>query len=193
MRTSLTIAGVLVGAGIILASTTLPALADSNNVSGIVSGGTLTATTSDITLSDVILEGQTVQHATGSPETPWTITDARGSSAAWSLTVEATDFTSAAGLVDVTARTIPIVNLTITPGTITAGTGSDSATSSTAITLSDTPQAMIAVLSAGKGSYSFTPNFDLAVPANTFRSNFSDGVGESPVNPYVSVVTYTVA
>jgi hypothetical protein len=193
MRTSLTIAGVLVGTGIILASTTLPALADSNNVSGIVSGGTLTATTSDITLSDVILEGQTVQHATGSPVTPWTITDARGSSAAWALTVEATEFTSAAGLVDVTARTIPIVNLTITPGTITAGTGSDSATSSTAITLSDTPQTMIAVLSAGKGSYSFTPNFDLAVPANTFRSNFSDGIGESPVNPYVSVVTYTVA
>jgi hypothetical protein len=193
MRTSLKIGGVLAVLGTILASTTGTALANTNDVSGIVSAGNLSATTSDITLTGVTLDGQTVQHATGSPEEPWTITDARGSSAAWSLSVSGTAFISAAGLVEDTERTIAITNLTITPGLITAGSGSDPATTGSVITLSDVPQSLVSVSSAGMGSYSFTPEFDLAVPANAFRSNYSDAVGSSDLNPYIATVTYTAA
>jgi len=194
MRTSLNVGGVTAVIVIILSSTTLPALANTNNVSGIVSGGNLSATTSDVVLSTTTLDGQTVQHATGSPTTPWTITDARGSGAPWTLTVSGTDFTSTAGLIDDTERTIAIDNLTITPGTITAGEGSDPATSASAVTLSKTPKALISVTSGGMGSYTYEPEFDLSVPANAFRSNYADTVEPTElVNPYVSTVTYTVA
>lgn len=194
MRTSLKSGGVIVGIGFLLATTTIPAFANTNDVSGIVSGGNLSATTSDVLLSTTTLDGQTVQHATGSPSTSWTITDARGSGAPWTLSVSGTDFTSAAGLIDDIERTIAIDNLTITPGTITASEGSDPATSASAVTLSKTPKALISVTSGGMGSYAYEPEFDLSVPANAFRSNYADTVGPTElVNPYVSTVTYTVA
>lgn len=194
MRTSIKIAGVLAGIAIILASTVAPAMADTNNVSDTITAGNLTATTSDVTLSAITLDGGvSLQRASGTPAEAFTITDARGSGEAWALSISGSNFTSAAGTVDTTPRTILISNLTITPGTITAATGSDAATTASPLTLSGTPQMLIATTGSGKGTYSFTPGFDLSIPAGTFRSNFAGAAVDLTLNPYVAVITYTVA
>jgi hypothetical protein len=194
MRTSLKVGCVVAFIGCILASTTVSSFADTNDVSGVVSAGNLTATTSAITMTATTLDGQNVQHAIGTPATVWRITDARGSSAPWTLSVSGTDFVSAAGTRDVTPRTIAVRHLSITPGIVSADSGSDPAATGTSVTLSGTPQSLISVASAGKGSYSYTPVFDLSVPANAFRSNYADAVGIGGTrNPYVATLTYTVA
>ena len=37
------------------------------------------------------------------------------------------------------------------------------------------------------------PTFDLSVPANTYRSNYSAEIGSTAVTPYVSTITFTIA
>ncbi|MDH6237637.1 WxL domain-containing protein [Cryobacterium sp. CG_9.6] len=143
-------------------------------------------------MTDVVLDGTNTNTSTGTaPE--WTVTNARGSDAAWSLSASATDFTSAAGSIDTTARVLDIGNLIITPGTVTAGTGSDDAPTTAPVTMSTTAQALVTSATLGKGSYTLTPTFGLSVPANSFRSNFSGVVGSSPINPYISTITFTIA
>lgn len=199
MRTTTLIVGALVGTGIILTTTFTAALATpdgttNNDVNVSVSGGTLTATTSDLTLAPVVLDGASIQTTTGTPASAFTITDARGSGAVWSLSVTATDFISAAGTVDTTARTITAENLAIDPGTITAGTGSDAVpTGSPIAALSGTAQTLVATATPAAGNYSFTPTFTLTVPANAFRANFAGTIVAAVVNPYVSTLTYTIS
>jgi hypothetical protein len=192
VRISTKIAGIFAGTGIILAATVAPAMAEPNDVSGTVAGGNLTLATSAAALSSVTLDGLEVKHATGDADSAWTITDARGTGAAWALQASATDFTSAAGTVDETERTIAIENLLITPGEIVAGTGSDPATTASALTMSNVEQTLVAATDTGKGSYTFTPGFDLSIPVNAFRSNFTDAL-DGDANPYVSTVTYTLS
>ena len=157
------------------------------------SGGSLTATTVGATLSGVRLNGTGTQYATGT-STRWTITDARGTGAAWTLSVSATVPTSAAGTVEQSARTLPVGNLTITPGPITADTGADPANSITApaLTLSGSTQTLISTKGPNRGIYTLTPKFSLAVPANAYRSNWSDAIDNSNLNPYISTLTVTI-
>jgi hypothetical protein len=185
---------IALGTCMVLAVAATPAMADTGSVDSTVSGGTLTATTSGATLSGVTLDGSSTQTATGTASSQWGITDARGTGAPWTLSVAATDFTSAAGTVETTARTISAGRLTITPGTVTAGTGTDSATNITAdpVTASTTAQAMVSAAGPDKGTYTLTPSFSLAVPANAYRSNYSGTVGSSALNPYTSTLTYTI-
>lgn len=191
-----TMKGALVALGtcVVLAVAATPAMADSNSISSTVSAGTLTETTSGATLSGVTLNGSSTQTATGTASSQWSITDARGTGAAWTLSVAATDFSSAAGTVDTTARTLPAADLTITPGTVTAGTGADPATNITAspLTASTSAQALVAAAGPDKGTYTLTPSFSLAIPANAYRSNYAGTVGSSAVNPYTSTLTYTI-
>jgi hypothetical protein len=55
----------------------------------------------------------------------------------------------------------------------------------------ETPQALVSAGATHKGTYSLTPSFSLAIPANAFRSNLSGAVG-SALNPYVTTVTFTI-
>ncbi|WP_241986552.1 WxL domain-containing protein [Cryobacterium fucosi] len=139
------------------------------------------------------LDGTNTQAATGS-STQWSIKDARGTGAAWTLSVSATVPTSAAGTTELVARTLPGGNLTITPGTITAGAGADAATGITApaLTILETSQALVAATATHKGTYTLTPSFSLAIPANTFRSNYAVG-SSGALNPYTTTLTYTIA
>ena len=192
MRRSTKFLGAIAGAGILFTAAVSPAMAD--DVTSTVSGGALTASTAGASLSGVTLDGSGTQTATGA-STPWTLTDARGSGAAWNLSVTATAPTSAAGTVDTTARTIPVGNLTILPGTITpVGTADPVSTTLTAPTLAMTGSAQALVSSTGtnSGSYNVTPTYSLAIPANTFRSNWPGVVGTGSANPYVSTLTYTI-
>jgi hypothetical protein len=170
----------------------LPAHADV--VTSTVSGGTLSVTTAGVTLSAVTLNGAT-QTSTGTTAT-WTITDARGTGAAWTVAVKATAPKSAAGTVETTPRTIPVSNLTMTTGTVTAGVGADpitGITGSTNLALSTSSQTLITTAGPNKGAYTLTPAVNLSVPANLYRSNYSGVVGSSALNPYSSTLTFTIA
>jgi hypothetical protein len=192
MRKISKVVGVFAAAAIVLTAVVSPAMADV--VDSTISGGDLTATTAGATLTGVTLNGSNTQTATGT-SAEWSITDARGTGAAWTLSVDATVPTSAAGTVETDARTIPVGNLTITPGTITAGTGADAAAGITApaLTLLTTSQALVSAAATHKGTYTLTPSFSLAIPANVFRSNYAGAVGSTALNPYSSTITYTIA
>lgn len=182
------IAGLLVAAGV------TPAMAD-DTATSTVSGGTLSFVTSGVSLSAVTLNGgASAQSATGTASSGWSITDPRGTGAQWALSVTATAPTSAGGSIEQTARVIPVGNLTITPGTISAGADSDATTNITAAALAMTGASQVLVSSSGsnKGTYTFTPSFSLKIPANAFRSNYAGAVGASALNAYTSTLTYTI-
>ncbi len=193
MKSMIRAAGLVAVASLVLVAAGI-APAGADTTISTVSGGVLQATTSGATLSNVTLTGSNMT-ASGNATSAWTITDARGTGAGWTLSVSASDFTSAAGTTETTPRTIPASALTITPGTITAGLGSDPAAGITApaLALSGTSQTLISVTgpNQGKGTYMLTPSFELAVPANAHRSNYSGIVG-SPLIPYTATVTYTI-
>lgn len=175
-------------------STTASADTSTDTVSAAILGGALTAVVSAPSeMSPVILDGRIDHTSVGRP-TEWTITNARGSSAAWSLSVSATDFVSAAGSIDTVERTVPVENLTITPGIVTARTseGADAAPRTEPVTVSGLPQALVWTGTLGKGTFTLTPEFSLSVPPNAYRSNFSGAVDSSEVNPFVSILTFTI-
>lgn len=192
MRNRTKIIGFMAAVGLLLTTGITPSMADT--VNSTVSGGSLAVSTSGATLSGVTLNGAT-RTDTGTATTAWSITDARGTGAAWTVSVSATVPTSAAGTVETTARTIPVAGLTITPGTITAGTDADPATGITApaLALATTSQALVSAAGPNKGTYSLTPSFSLSIPANSYRSNWPGAVGTGTLNPYTSTITYTIA
>jgi hypothetical protein len=188
-------AGIIIATGILFSVALSPAQAvdSTDTINATVSAGNLTADpTAPDSMSAVVLDGISAQASTGTAST-WTITNARGTNTAWSLSVSATDFVSAAGTVDTTARTLPASNLVITPGTITAVTGSDAAPAADPLTISNVAQSLVFTTTLGKGTFTLAPTFELSVPANTYRSNYSAAVGSTAVNPYVSTITFTIA
>ncbi|TFD64567.1 ice-binding family protein [Cryobacterium sp. Hb1] len=156
--------------------------------------GDLTATTAGATLSAVTLLGTQPQFAMG-VSSLWTIIDARGTGAAWTLSVSATTPTSAAGTVETQDRVLPVNNLSIAPGTISTGPNTDAATDITAPTLalSTSPQTLIATTGPHRGTYLLTPTYSLIIPSNAYRSNYSGAIENSPMNPYVTVLTFTIS
>lgn len=192
MRKKLLI-GAFVATGLVLTMGVTPAIADTTDST--VSGGNLTTTTSGATLTGVTLDGKSTQTATGDATSQWSVTDARGTGGAWTVSVTATVPTSAAGTVDTTARTIAVSNLTITPGTITAAAGADpvgTTLTAPALAMSEASQALISSTGSNMGTYNVTPTFSLAIPANSYRSNWPDAVGTGTLNPYTSTLTYTI-
>jgi hypothetical protein len=185
--------GVIAAATLIVGSTVTPALAAPTDdyVTTSITGGSLSMSAFGANLSSVTLDGSIDQQATGT-SAEWTITDARGTGAEWTVSVSATDFFSAAGTADTTARTLAIENLTLTPGTVTATTGSDTAPTATALTVTNDTQSLIATGASAKGVYNLTPEYTLDVPAKTFRSNFVGTVGSSDLAPYISTITFTI-
>lgn len=192
MRNFVMSSSAAVAAGALLFAGLAPASAE--QVDSTVSGGALTASVSGAALSGVEINGVQAQVASGLTEA-WTVTDARGTGKPWSLSVSATDFASAAGSVETTERTIPASALSLTPGAVTAGPGADAATgiSTSTVTLGSASQTLISAQGPHKGTYSVAAStFELTVPANAYRSNYSGVVGSSPLNPYVSTVTFTI-
>lgn len=158
-------------------------------------GGALTLTSSPVVFANTALDG-TNQTVTAQPLVPWNVVDARGTGAAWTATVSATDFISAAGSVETTQRTIPASNLKVSVGTPTAGLGSDPITNITGasnLTLSNNAKTLISSTGTSKGLYTFTPTFSLTIPANSFRPNYAGSIATSSVNAYVSTLTLTIS
>ncbi|TFD08401.1 hypothetical protein E3T35_17115 [Cryobacterium sp. TMT1-2-2] len=61
------------------------------------------------------------------------------------------------------------------------------------LTIRNVAQSLVYTTTLGKGTLTLAPTFALSVPANTFRSNYSDAVGSTAVDPCVSTITFTIA
>lgn len=156
--------------------------------------GVLSISTEPVELSDVTLAGVSGQEA-AAVSAPWTVSDSRYGGGPWTATISATDFVSAAGTVDRVPRVLSRDNLVLTAGIVTPAVGSDPVGRITAETIRTwgSAQPFLWTLGGNNGSYSLSPDIRLRIPANTFRSNFSGIVNGSALNPYVSVVTYTIS
>ncbi|MDJ0378838.1 ice-binding family protein [Cryobacterium sp. PH31-L1] len=192
-------AAISIGAGVGFVGRALTAngavsMSTASSTSPAPAAGDLTATTAGATLSAVTLLGTDSQFATGL-SSQWSIVDARGTGAAWTLSVSATAPTSAVGTVETVERVLPVENLSITPGAITTGPNTDAATGITAPTLalSASPQTLIATSGPNRGTYLLTPAYSLMIPANAYRSNYSGAIDASTMNPYVTVITFTIS
>lgn len=194
MRTKTKSVIILTAVALSVAAAATPALADNSSPSDVVSGGNLSVATTAPTLTAMTLGG--ANHAVTGTAATWTIVDARGTGAAWTVSLSATDFTSAAGGTETTVRTIPIAgNLTITPGVITAGSGSDTAPTTSAVTVAaaGTAQTLISSTGSAKGTYTLTPYFSMNIPANSYRSNNTTATTSAGgQNAYTSTITYTI-
>ncbi len=223
MRKNTIITSIIIASGVALGVGAVPAMADTTDptvtqtltadgtltgtgkgtapVLATVTGGALTAQVSGAALSGVTLDGLSAKHAKGVTGHTWTLIDARGTGAAWAVTVSASDFTSQAdpATVGSVARTIEVGNLVVKSNTITVGGGDSTVPSSQTLTLSATGQTLVqgADSTAGgtagnKGSYTLRPSFDLTVPVNAYRSN-TDSANASVPFPFISTVTITIA
>ena len=190
--TSLMVGGCLVGASFLGTPPASAESADTVEVT-ITSGGLQSTVSAPKNMSAVVL-GNGEQRSTGTA-LAWTIIDARGSGAGWTLSASASDFTSAAGTAvdERVPRTIGVANLVITPGTVVAAGGADTAPGTRAVTMTTRAQALVSAPASGtgaKGSFVLSaPLFSLTVPANAFRSN----VGVDGVHPYTSTIVFTIA
>lgn len=184
--------GIIATTGVLLGLALSPAYAaDTDTVDATVSAGLLTFEASaPNSMTGVTLDGISNKTSTGTAP-QWKVVNARGTAAAWTLSASVTPFTSAAGTVDTVERQLAANNLVITPGSVTAGDGSDAAPTAAPVTMSGTAQALVSSTSA-KGTFTLTPVFDLTVPANAFRSNYAGAYGET-VNPYIATITFTIA
>jgi hypothetical protein len=138
-----------------------------------VSGGSLSVTPAAITFQAVTLNGgdQTSNGTTSA----WTIADPTGTGAGYHVTIAATNFTDGA------SHTIPVSGFraTLLDANIVTTSGNTKPTSSmtSATALSTTAQTLVsAAAGAGMGTYTATPTFTLAVPANTFAGSYTSTV-----------------
>ncbi len=191
MNKNTKIAGSFAIVALLFSAVAVPASADT--VESAVSGGTLAATTASPAMDALTLDGTGTQTSTGT-SAAWSIKDARGTGAVWTMTMLSTAFTSAAGSTETVARTIAVGKLGITLGTVTAGTDSDAITNITkyGLTLTTSAQTLIASSGTNKGTYAVTPTFTLTIPANAFRSNYVTG-SSGALQPYISTITYSIA
>jgi hypothetical protein len=59
--------------------------------------------------------------------------------------------------------------------------------------MSGAPQTLLSSVGSNTGTYLLTPTFSLAIPSNAFRPNYAGDINASPLNPYVSTLTFTIS
>jgi hypothetical protein len=102
-----------------------------------------------------------------------TVSDTRGTEAGWTLSVSGTDFVG-----QTTGRTIPIGNLTLTPGAVqvVAGDANPLPTVNT-LTMSTAPQVlMVAAADTGAGRYTSVINGTITIPGNTLVDTYASTI-----------------
>jgi hypothetical protein len=141
-----------------------------------VSGGSLSVTPGNVTLSSVTLDGTDKASTSASGSNSWSAADARGTGAGWNLTIDSTDFTDGG----TPLRTINIsaadqqfkIQLLDTNITVTAGNTKPTSSVTSLTAIPEAPAAALKFISAatntGMGTYAIHPNFELEVPAETY-------------------------
>ena len=170
----------------LLAVTALTVYAETASVT--VSGGSLSVTPADVTLSGVTLNGadQTATSASGSNS--WSATDARGTGAGWNLTIDSTDFSDGGtNTIDISSANQEF-KIQLLDANITVTTGNTKPTSSvTSLTaIPEAPAAALKFVSAavdeGMGTYAINPNFELEVPAETVAASYTATITISAIS-----------
>jgi hypothetical protein len=173
----------------LVAGVAAPAQAATSGAQVTVSAGALSQTTPDFQAISATLTGAAQTIAT-TPATPWSVVDARGTGADWSVVASASDLVSTG----TPNRTIPASNLAITTGTVTAGSGADAVAGITGVTalpftlptgVGQTNVALLSAVGPHRGSYTYTPRLDVTIPANAQASYAG--------SPYTATVTVTIS
>ena len=165
-----------------------------------LTGGSLTISTQPFAFANTAVTGA-AQSINASPGSAWSVTDGRGTGAAWTATISSTALVSAAGSVETNAQTIAVGQMSTVDGAVTAGSGADATTNITTsgVTLTGSAQTFIASLGTNRGSYTFTPTkvgsfrWFCALPCDTDNAGWdmtSDGNGNGQNNfmaGYISV------
>ncbi len=146
--------------------TAVPAGAESATVS--ISGGSISVATNPIDFGIIALDGsdQTVD----TQPSAWTAIDGRGSGAGWNVSVSSTDFTSAGGTITVDNFKMQLLDANVV--TVSGNTAPTSLVTSYQ-PLSAAPLAMLsAAATTGMGTYDFTPDGRLIVPAESAPGDY---------------------
>jgi hypothetical protein len=145
----------------------------------IVTGGSLSVTPADVSLSGVTLDGTDKTSTSAYTSNAWTAEDARGTGVGWNVTIEATDFSDGSHTIDISQAD---QKFQIQEANISVIAGNTAPTSSVA-TLTDIPTAggtplkiVSAAVDAGMGEYNIPPNFSLMVPAETYAGSYTSTV-----------------
>jgi plastocyanin len=142
--------------------TSVPAGAESATVT--IQGGTLSVATTPVAFGTISLSG--VDQTVDTQPTPWNATDARGSGAGWNVTLTSTSFSSAGGTITVDNFKMKLDDVNI--ATISGNTPPTSQATTYQPLDSVTPLKLIAAAATtGMGSYDFTPDTRLVVPAES--------------------------
>lgn len=151
-----------------------------------LTGGSLTQTNALIQFPGQSLAGAKIMDVASVAGTPWTVTDARGTGEGWNFQVSAGDFVEASN----PAHKIPVYDVT-TVGSeykLEAMVPAESITALQAQLAADKPVTQAAVMTAvgngavqlisaetdkGMGAWSFAPEFQMDIPANTFAGLYT--------------------
>ena len=132
-------------------------------------GGSLSVSTNPVAFGSVFLSGADLTVDT--QPSPWSATDARGLGDGWRITLTSTDFTSAGGTIAVDnfkmklddANVVTVGGNTVPTSQVTSYQPLDSATPLTLLS---------AAVDAGMGTYDFTPDARLIVPAESAPGDY---------------------
>jgi hypothetical protein len=150
-----------------------PASAATSNVTGTISAGTLSISTSATPAFGVTLDGT---DQTASYSVPTTVIDATGSGLGWNLTVTSTQFTTGSFTLASTASTLTgVTNSCVGGSTCTAATNSIGypLTVPAAATAPAAVKFFNAAANSGAGKFTNTPTINVSIPANTRAGTYT--------------------
>lgn len=155
----------------------MAAVAFAESASVTITGGSLTSTPANVTLSGVTLDG-TDQTATSTADS-WQIVDARGTGAGYCLTIDSTDFSDGSHTIDISQTDqefkiqILDVDTVCNVGDCTNMPASQVSTQTAITTNPTTLNILSAATDEGMGDYNYDPDFELEVRAETYAGSYT--------------------
>jgi hypothetical protein len=169
----------------VLAATAAVTYAVDKTATVTITGGTLSVTPTNVTLSGVTLDGTDKTATSAFGGNAWKAEDATGTGLGWNVTIEATDFSDGAShTIDISEADqefkiqIETANITVIQGQDTPNLPTSSVTSLTAIpTAGGTPLKIVfAAANKGMGEYNIPPAFELEVRAETVAGVYNSTI-----------------
>jgi plastocyanin len=147
--------------------TAVPAGAESATIT--VQGGTLSVSTNPIDFGTIALSG--LDQTVDTQPAAWTGTDGRGNAAGWNVTLTSTDYTAAGGTITVDNFKMKLDDINVI--TVSGNTAPTSQATSYQPLDNVTPLTLLsAAAGAGMGTYDFTPDGRLIVPAESAPGDY---------------------
>ncbi len=153
-------------ASLVLTVSAPPAGAETAIIS--VLGGTLSLDTNPVDFGAIGLTG--VDQTVDTAPLPWFASDARGTGSGWNATVSSTDFTSTGGTI--TVDNFKLRQLAANINTVAGNTAPVSQVTTYQPLAALPLEVLSAALNTGMGTYDFTPDFRLGVPAETVPGDY---------------------